>query len=75
MDTPRQRTEKMTEGQVLLVFAGILMAASIIAWGLLERERNKREEQQMLERLLYLSSGPARLTAKAADRLNPFRKG
>ena len=65
----------MTDGQVLVMFAGILMGVSVIAWGLLERERNKREEQQMLERLLYLSSGPARLTAKAADRLNPFRKG
>lgn len=64
----------MTDGQVLVMFAGILMGVSVIAWGLLERERNKREEQQMFERLLYLSSGPARLTAQMADRLNPFRK-
>ena len=46
----------MTDGQVLVMFAGILMMVSVIAWGLLERERNKREEQQMFERLLYLSS-------------------
>lgn len=64
----------MTDGQVLLLFAGILMTASLLAWFLLERQRNKREEQQMLERLLYFSSGPVRLTAQMADRLNPFRR-
>lgn len=64
----------MTDGQVLVLFAGILMAASVFAWFLLERQRNKREEQQMLERLLYFSSGPVRLTAKMADHLNPFRR-